>query len=61
MQSKKGDLAGPGIGNYDDLAKILPKDYNSILNPLDTQKAIFSVKNYIEEKWELHQRGKVKT
>jgi len=49
MQNKKGDLAGPGIGNYDELAKILPKDYKSILNPLDTQKAVFSVKNYIEE------------
>jgi len=49
MQNKKEDLAGPGIGNYDELAKILPKDYKSILNPLDTQKAVFSVKNYIEE------------
>ena len=49
MQNKKGDLAGPGIGNYDELAKILPEDYKSILNPLDTQKAVFSVKNYIEE------------
>ena len=49
MRSKKEDLAGPGIGSYDELKKILPKDYKSILNPLDTQKAIFSVKNYIEE------------
>jgi aspartate--ammonia ligase len=49
MHSKKEDLAGPGIGSYDELKKILPKDYKSILNPLDTQKAIFSVKNYIEE------------
>jgi aspartate--ammonia ligase len=47
--SKKADLAGPGIGNYDDLEKILPQDYHSILNPRDTQKAIFAVKNYIEE------------
>jgi aspartate--ammonia ligase len=49
MQNKKTDLAGPGIGSYDQLEKILPKDYKSILNPLDTQKAIFSVKNYIEK------------
>jgi aspartate--ammonia ligase len=47
--SKKADLAGPGIGNYDDLEKILPQDYHSILNPRGTQKAIFAVKNYIEE------------
>jgi aspartate--ammonia ligase len=47
--SKKADLAGPGIGNYDDLEKILPQDYHSILNPRDTQKAIFAVKNYVEE------------
>ncbi len=49
MSDKKADLAGPGIGNYDELEKILPKDYHSILNPKDTQKAIFAVKNYIEE------------
>lgn len=43
------DLAGPGIGSYDELEKILPNDYKSILNPIDTQKAIFTVKQYIEE------------
>ncbi len=46
---KKADLAGPGIGNYDVLEKILPQDYRSLLTPKETQKAIFSVKNYIEE------------
>jgi aspartate--ammonia ligase len=46
---KKADLAGPGIGNYADLEKILPNDYRSLLNRRDTQKAIFAVKNYIEE------------
>ena len=49
MQNKKTDLAGPGIGSYDEIAKILPKDYKSALNPIDTQKAIFSIKNYIEK------------
>ena len=49
MSDKKADLAGPGIGSYDELEKILPKDYHSILDPKDTQKAIFAVKNYIEE------------
>ena len=49
MSSKKADLAGPGIGNYEDLYKILPDDYRSLLNPKDTQGAIFELKNYIEE------------
>ncbi|MBN2372754.1 aspartate--ammonia ligase [bacterium] len=49
MGDKKADLAGPGIGNYEELEKILPKDYSSLLTPKDTQKAIFAAKNYIEE------------
>ena len=49
MSSKKADLAGPGIGSYDELEKILPQDYNSLLSPKDTQRAIFAVKSYIEE------------
>ena len=46
---KKADLAGPGIGTYEEIERVLPKDYHSLLNPKDTQKAIFAVKNYIEE------------
>lgn len=46
---KKADLAGPGIGDYDELEKILPQDYASLLTPKETQKAVFAVKNYIEE------------
>ncbi len=49
MSGKKADLAGPGIGNYEDLDKILPNGYSSLLNPKDTQRAIFAAKNYIEE------------
>ena len=49
MTDKKADLAGPGIGNYEDLEKILPNDYLSLLNPKETQQAIFAVKDYIEE------------
>ena len=49
MSEKKADLAGPGIGTYEELEKILPNDYHSILNPKDTEKAIFAVKTYIEE------------
>ena len=49
MTTKQADLAGPGIGNYEELEKILPSDYRSLLTPKETQKAIFAVKNYIEE------------
>jgi aspartate--ammonia ligase len=46
---KKADLAGPGIGDYRELEKILPDDYTSLLSPRDTQRAILAVKQYIEE------------
>ncbi len=49
MADKLADLAGPGIGNYDDLQKILPKNYHSVLTPMETQKALFAVKRFIEE------------
>ncbi len=49
MADKKADLAGPGVGNYEELEKILPRDYNSLLNRKETQKAIFAAKDYIEE------------
>ena len=49
VMEKKADLAGPGIGDYSELEKVLPRDYHSLLNPKDTQRAIFAAKNYIEE------------
>jgi aspartate--ammonia ligase len=49
MTDKKADLAGPGIGSYEVLEKILPRDYNSLLTPRETQLAIYEAKNYIEE------------
>jgi len=49
MADKQADLAGPGIGDYDELMKILPEDYESLLTPKETQQAVFAVKNYIEE------------
>jgi len=49
MADKKADLAGPGIGNYAELEKILPQDYSSLLTPKETQNAVTAVKNYIEE------------
>ncbi len=47
--AKMKDLAGPGIGNYEDLEKILPNDYQSLLTPKETQVALYAVKRYIEE------------
>lgn len=49
LHDKKADLVGPGIGNYEELEKILPQDYFSLLTPKETQKAIFAAKNFIEE------------
>ncbi|MCK4597538.1 aspartate--ammonia ligase, partial [bacterium] len=49
MADKKADLAGPGIGNYEDVNKILPQDYTPLLNPKETQQAITAVKSYIED------------
>jgi aspartate--ammonia ligase len=49
MTDKKADLAGPGISTYEEVAKILPQDYDSLLTPKETMKAVFGVKNYIEE------------
>lgn len=49
MADKKADLAGPGIGDYQQLEKILPEDYSSLLSPKETQRAIFEIKRYIED------------
>ncbi len=49
MVDKKADLAGPGIGNYEELEKVLPQNYNSLLDPKRTQQAITMVKRYIED------------
>ena len=50
MQSlhTKDDLAGPGIGTYEEVEKILPAEYNSLLDRKETQRAIFAAKGYIE-------------
>jgi aspartate--ammonia ligase len=47
--AKVADLVGPGIGNYEELEKILPHDYSSALTRRETQKAIFAVKRFIED------------
>jgi len=48
-QAKQADLAGPGIGDYKELERALPTDYRPLLDPRETQLAIFAVKSYIEE------------
>lgn len=48
LMNKAADLAGPGIGNYEDVDRVLPKDYRSLLTPKETQIALFAAKNYIE-------------
>ena len=39
MRDKREDLAGPGIGNYADLEKILPGDYTPLLDKRETMQA----------------------
>jgi aspartate--ammonia ligase len=49
MADKKADLAGPGISTYGEVEKILPNDYTPLLPPKDRMKALFAIKQYIEE------------
>ena len=49
LEDKRADLAGPGIGDYRELEKVLPTDYTSLLDRKQTQQAIFAVKRYIED------------
>jgi len=46
---KKADLAGPGISTYEEVEKILPDGYASLLDVKETQKAVYDIKTYIEE------------
>jgi aspartate--ammonia ligase len=49
MTDKTADLAGPGVSTYPEVEKILPADYQPLLPPKDRMKALFKVKNFIEE------------
>ncbi len=49
MADKRADLAGPGISTYEEVAKILPKNYKPILSPMDRMKALYEIKRYIED------------
>ena len=46
---KRADLAGPGIGDYTELERVLPTGYRSLLDRRETQQAIFHVKRYIAD------------
>ena len=47
---KEADLAGPGIGDYDELAGILPDDYAPLLSPRETMQALYPAKRLIEDR-----------
>jgi len=49
MANKRADLAGPGISTYEEVDKILPHDYEALIGPKDRMKALFKIKNFIEE------------
>jgi len=47
---KEADLAGPGIGSYEELDRILPDDYTPLLTPRETMKALYAAKRLIEDR-----------
>lgn len=49
MSDKKADLAGPGISTYEEVEKALPDNYEALLSPMERMKAVYAIKNYIEE------------
>ncbi len=49
MSEKTADLAGPGIGDYDQIARELPEGYQAVLSPMERMKAVYAIKQYIEE------------
>ena len=49
ITDKKADLAGPGISTYEEVAKILPTDYEPILPPKERMAALYEIKRYIED------------
>lgn len=49
MADKKSDLAGPGISTYEEVDKILPHNYEALLAPKERMKALYKIKQFIEE------------
>jgi aspartate--ammonia ligase len=49
MSNKQADLAGPGIGTYQEVNAALPSDYRSVLTHRETMEALYAVKDHIEK------------
>jgi aspartate--ammonia ligase len=47
--NKVADLAGPGISTYEEVEKILPKDYTPLQTPKRRMDALYTIKSHIEE------------
>ncbi|HEX7077123.1 MAG TPA: aspartate--ammonia ligase [Candidatus Eisenbacteria bacterium] len=47
--TKVADLAGPGVSTYEEVERILPTGYRSLLDPKETQHAVHALKRYIED------------
>jgi aspartate--ammonia ligase len=50
LTDKRSDLAGPGIGSYEELERALPMDYAPALSPRDTMEALYAAKRLIEDR-----------
>jgi len=48
--AKEADLAGPGIGDYAELERVLPDDYTPLLDPKETMGALYAAKRLIEDR-----------
>jgi aspartate--ammonia ligase len=49
MSNKQADLAGPGIGTYEDVNAALPDDYTPVLTHRETMEALYAIKAHIEK------------
>jgi aspartate--ammonia ligase len=47
---KQADLAGPGIGSYEEVASVLPDNYAPLLGPRETMLALYAAKRLIEDR-----------
>jgi len=50
ITTKEADLAGPGIGTYEEVDRILPSGYRSLLPARETQFALHDLKRYIADR-----------
>lgn len=48
--AKEADLAGPGIGDYQELEQLLPDDYRPLVDPLETMRTLYGAKRLIEDR-----------